>query len=335
MEYHLQVHHSNDLLAGMDNSFFFYDDIYDDEDIKVSKRNFYLRHPEYPLFLQRMGAENTLYIHRLFLSYYEASVRLREFWRRYASPEAKNLENFTTLKEIENFVNQGNRIIIYDTHALKYANYLLAESERHAEYLEPNSFKEYMWSNNLNELLKNYNLQPFSVTRITGKDIFHSGRIYNLVLIKKEISSALYEWSQINSFNQADFINRISNILELIDNDINRNSVTYDKIQNGIYVRDNVYELNNEVQKSQRGAYFGIFNASELLGPYSRHFSKELNTIRGINGEEHLSIKDVVDKWRKEQLLPSDKQFDTLFKCWYLTTTILLLNWLRLNHEDC
>jgi hypothetical protein len=213
----------------------------------------------------------------------------------------------------------------------------LAEGERHAEYLEPNSFKEYMWSNNLNELLKNYHLQPFTVKRITGTDIFNSGRIYNLVLIKKEISSALYEWSQINSFNQADFINRISNILELIDNDITRHSVTYDKIQNGIYVRDNVYELNNEVQKSarSRGVYFGIFNASDLLGPFSRHFSQELNTIRGINEEDHLSIKDVVDKWRKEQLLPSDKQFDTLFKCWYLTTTILLLNWLRLNHEDC
>lgn len=114
-----------------------------------------------------------------------------------------------------------------------------------------------------------------------------------------------------------------------------RNKTTYQAVKKNTYIRDNVFALNELVKSEKKDMYFGIFNASDLLGPYSRHFSRELVDISGVNSNESLELEDVIKQWKKNALLPSDRQFNNLFKCWYLTASILLLNWLRLNHEDC
>lgn len=337
MSYNLVVKNSNNLLAGMNNNYFFYEDMFDSESIMVNERNFYLKHSQIDQFASVMGKENSFYLHRVFLSYYEASERLNDFWDRYAKPDKYNLHLITTFSEIESFVND-NEVQIYNTFALSHANYFRKEGERNALWIEPNSFQEYLWANNMNNLLESYNFEKFhSINLPKGQrlNLFDSGMLYKYALEKSEISSVLYEWAHINSINQADFVKRISNILELIKNDLHRNKEIYDTITKGKDIKDCVYSLNNMIQSntSKRNVFFGIFNASNLLGPYSRHFSAELIKIQGINNTSDR-LEQVLRDWKEKAILPSNEHFKKLFNCWYVTTAILLINWLRLTHLD-
>lgn len=336
MEHNLIIKYPTQYLPTINNEFFYYGGLFENG-VMASEGFFKLKHPIINDFTNIIGKENTFYIYRVFLSYYEANVRLQKFWRDYANPQAHNLQNFNSFDKLEDFI-LNYEFDVYTTGSLKSAQYLKEINSRESEWVEFNSFKEYLWSNNMNKLLASYGITPFKEGIIMKghlSDLFNSGRLYKLAIKKREISSVLYEWAQIDSLSHSNFVKSISNIFELIKKDLERNNATYQKIKNATYIKENVFALNDLVQNQKRGMYFGIFNASDLLGPYSRHFSKELVDISGVNNNESLKLEDVITQWRGKSLLPSDRQFNNLFKSWYLTASILLLNWLRLNHEDC
>ncbi|QEY22442.1 hypothetical protein D0S48_18255 [Psychrobacillus sp. AK 1817] len=333
MKYNLLVDTYTSQLEGITNPYFSYDG---PEELNVeggigraSQRNFYLNHPESDTFVNKMGYENTFYLHRLFLSYYEAYRKVENFWNDYACPSVLNLQADIVIANIEQTAKQYS-IDAYDTYTLSYANYLTNGREK--KFMQVNYFQEYLWAINMNEFITKHNISPFPDIKIESHSIFHSSYIIKSALSKKEVSIALYEWASINNFNQPDFIKRISNILELIKKDLERNKPLYNQIKNGTDVRDNVYLLNNRIQNKWRSFFFGVFNASELLGAYSRHAELEIKDIKGFNKEDDLTAEEIVKMWRKKALLPSNSQFEHLFRVWYIATSILLLNWLRLNH---
>jgi len=296
---------------------------------RASERNFYLKHPNSNEFLVKMGVNNTFYLHKLYLSYYDAYFKLRYFWDKYACPGKLNLQADILQHEIDNTARTES-IDVFDSDTLNHANYLFDGQQR--IFFNANPFKEYLWAINMNEFLDSYHISPFPEIIIKHGSIFHSSYLFKSAISKKEISIALYEWANINNFNQPDFIKRISNVLELINKDIVRNKGIYDQITKGTDVRDNVYLMNNRIQKRWRPFFFGVFNASDLLGAYSRHAEMEIKSIIGFNGQSNLSAEEIVRIWRDKSLLPNDSQFNHLFKFWYLATSILFLNWLRLNH---
>lgn len=314
--------------------------IYDDKEVenveggitRASERNFYLKHPNSNTFLEKMGINNTYYLHKLFLSYYDAFNKLEFFWERYACPSKLNLKADIPAHKIDH-IAETHKIEVFDSYTLNHANYLINGDLK--TFVNANPFQEYLWAINMNEFLASYRIPPFPVILIENKSIFHSSYLFQTALSKKEVSIALYEWANINNFNQPDFIKRISNVLELIDKDLRRNKDIYDQITKGTDVRDNVYLLNNRIQsnKKWRPFFFGVFNASDLLGAYSRHAQLEIKSIVGFNYHNNLSAEQIVKIWRDHSLLPNDLQFNHLFRFWYITTSILLLNWLRLNHN--
>lgn len=331
--YNLLVDTSTSQLGGIANPYFSYDgpleQNVEEGMARASQRNFYLNHPESDTFITKMGYENTFYLHRLLLSYYEAYRKVENFWNDYAKPSKLNLQADIVIAQIEQTAKQHS-IDAYDTYTLSYANYLSNGTEK--KFMHVNYFQEYLWAINMNEFLTKHNISPYPDIKIESNSIFHSSYIIKSAISKKEVSIALYEWASINNFNQPDFIKRISNVLELIKKDLERNKSIYNQITKGTDVRDNVYLLNNRIQNKWKSFFFGVFNASELLGAYSRHAESEIKDIKGFNKEEDFKAEEIVKMWREKDLLPSNSQFEHLFRVWYIATSILLLNWLRLNH---
>lgn len=335
MEISLLVDTSASKLGGVETAYFIYDDI-EDENVeggisRALQRNFYLKSPNSDEFLGKMGVNNTFYLHKLFLSYYDAFIKLQYFWDRYACPSKLNLQADILKHEIDHLA-KTHKIEVFDSNTLSHANYLINGDKR--IFVNANPFQEYLWAINMNEFLDSYNIPLFPEFQIESGSIFHSSYIFKSAISKKEISIALYEWANINNFNQPDFIKRISNVLELIDRDLRRNKEIYDQITKGTDVRDKVYLLNKRIQSNNqwRSFFFGVFNASDLLGAYSRHAEFEIKSIIGFNNHADLSAEQIVKMWRDHSLLPNDSQFNHLFRFWYITASILLLNWLRLNH---
>ncbi|MCM0626689.1 hypothetical protein M5J14_19505 [Lysinibacillus sp. OL1_EC] len=336
MEFNLLLDTSRSKLAGIENPYFSFDEL-EEENVegaisRANQRNFYLNHPNSNNFINKMGIENTFYLHRLLLSYYDAFSKLKYFWENYACPEKLNLQANIEIADLEK-VAKKYPINVFDTHTMKFANYMIGDKMQ-KEYIEANPFQEYLWAINMNEFLKSYRINPFPDVEMENKGIFNSSYIFKLAISKKEVSIALYEWANINNFNQPDFIKRISNVLELIKEDLERNKSVYQKITKGTDVRENVYLLSKRINsgKKWRSFFFGVFNAADLLGAYSRHASNKIKNIVGFNKQPDLTAEEIVKMWRDENLLPNNHQFDHLFKVWYLATSILLLNWLRLNH---
>lgn len=339
MNISLIVSSSMSFLNQIDTPYFSYDS---PEDLNVEEgvgralyREFLIKHPQVDLFLSHMGEENTFYLSRVFLSYYEAFQKLNDFWDKYACPNEKNIHPNITIEQLEKLTRELN-YRPHNLNGLYYANDLEIEinwNRKDKISIEKNPFQEYLWAANMNRFLDEYKLGLYPDIIITKNSIFETSYLFKLALNKKEVSMALYEWANINSFNQSDFIKRISNVLEIIDNDLERHKELYDKITKRRDIYEGVCNLNHSVQNSWRPYFFGVFNASNLLGSYSRHASSEIAEIYGINTiNDVLSMKRIVNVWKERALLPTNEQFDHLFKGWYLATSILLLNWLRVTH---
>ncbi|PQP81747.1 hypothetical protein C0Q44_18855 [Paenibacillus sp. PCH8] len=186
----------------------------------------------------------------------------------------------------------------------------------------------------MNELLETYKVSPFEKYKIDSKDVFNSSYLFKGAIVKKEISVVLYEWANLYSYTQSDFIKRLSNILETINKDIIRNKVLYDEKSNIPEVNRLVYWLDKQIHDNFhfKGCFLGVFNASDLFGPYSRHGSLPIRSINGINTQENVSCKDMIKNWRDHGILPTDQQFTKLFQLWYVSISYLVINWLRLPH---
>ena len=185
MEHTLIIKNPTQYLPAINNEFFYYDGAFENR-MMNSEGFFRLKHQNVSNFIKVMGKDNTFYIYRVFLSYYEANVRVKEFWQNYASSNAYNLQNIRTIELIESFV-LSNKFDVYITHSLKSAQYLKQIDSKDSEWLEFNSFKEYLWSNNMNKLLVSYGLSPFDEGTIQKGhlvDLFHSGRLYKLAIKK-------------------------------------------------------------------------------------------------------------------------------------------------------
>lgn len=292
---------------------------------------FQIRHPDMSNMIAKMGESNFFSLHRVFLSYYEASTILRDFWNHYVGDRIIIKDKQIDIKHIEELVT-AYKVPIFNSQTLNKANHILNQKKKRAMEIDP--FQEYLWATQMSELLQFYDLSPFSKPYLMNRSIFESSYIFKGAMMKKEISVVLYEWANIYSYKQADFIKRISNILETIKWDIARNQDRYDQLSKTPEINQLVYWLDKQIHSNNhyKQCFFGVFNASDLLGAYSRHGSSQINGIKGINKVEDLSCKDIITSWRDDHLLPSDEQFMKLFKLWYFTTSYLLINWIRLPH---
>ncbi|MGE6575624.1 hypothetical protein [Paenibacillus xylanexedens] len=316
----------------------FYIDFEDGETINVEdgyatkqKRLFRVHHKDVDNMISSVGESNFFSLHRVFLSYYEAHSKLGHLWSHQVTKEVVQKGEHINISDIEN-VLETKDVQIADSRALKYANHIMNKGKEH--YVEANSFQEYLWAIQMTELLRTYNLSAFEKVTINNKGIFNSSYLFKGAIVKKEISVVLYEWANLYSYTQSDFIKRLSNILETINMDITRNKSLYDKKSIRPEVNHLVYSLDKQIHSNShyKGCFFGMFNASDLFGPYSRHSSHQIKSINGINTQENVSCKDIVTDWRKNGIFPTDQQFTKLFKLWYFTTSYLLINWLRLPH---
>lgn len=300
-----------------------------------SERLFWINHKELNKFIVNMGEGHFFSLHRVFLSYFESLNKLDQFWLRQIPREIKQKQDNLELNHIEAMLKTSG-IEIYDSIALKYANYICNNGV--IKHMEKNPFQEYLWSIQMNEFLDFYNISAFDKVHISGKvDLLNSSYLFKGAIVKKEISVVLYEWANISSFIQSDFIKRLSNILEVIIKDVGRNRVEYDRKSSNPKINQLVYSIIDQINSNDhwRKYFFGIFNASDLLGAYSRHSSNEIKSISGLNNTlGDISIKGVIDDWRNNNLLPTEKQFRKIFEFWYFTTSYLILNWLRLPHYN-
>jgi hypothetical protein len=295
-----------------------------------SERLFWIRHKQIDQFIQKMGESNFFSLHRVFLSYYDAFSKLKYFWEQQIPNEigAKGAE--VLIDDIE-IILKFDSLDINNSGTLKYSTHILNNGKKN--WMEINPFQEYLWSTQMNELFKAYRISAFDIVTIKEKSLFHSSYLFKGAIVKKEISSVLYEWANINSYNQTDFIKRINNILEVIINDVRRNKEEYSQKSKLQEVNNIVYSLVNQINTNPwRKYFFGIFNASNLLGSYSRHSSHEIKSIMRVNTQGDISCKKIIDEWWDNNTLPSDDQFNKIFKLWYFTTSYLVINWLRLPH---
>ncbi|AIQ52691.1 hypothetical protein [Paenibacillus sp. FSL R7-0331] len=333
-EYGLIVATKSRTLPSLNSFYLEYEDE-DSENIEggydtKSERYFWINHKQLNEFISKMGESNFFSIHRVFLSYYEAFNKLRDFWNFGIPQQIFDKEDTLLISDIETMLNSYN-VSINDSKILKYANYISNDGVK--KYIETNPFQEYLWSIQMSELLESYNISPFDRVEIAEKSILKSSYIFKGAIVKKEISVVLYEWANINSFVQSDFIKRLSNILEVIINDVYRNTEEYTKKSKNQKVNQLVNSIIRQVDKgSWRKYFFGIFNASDLLGAYSRHSSNEIAGISGVNTLVDIDLKTTIDKWKNNHTLPNDEQFLNMFKLWYFTTSFLIINWLRLPH---
>ncbi|XKO53516.1 hypothetical protein ACI2WT_11870 [Lysinibacillus fusiformis] len=306
-----------------------------------NNRYFTLNHPQADEFIEKLGVEETFYLNRLFLSYFDAVYRLADFWSNYAQPEKLNLTEKLTIQEIERILSKIPTVIddIFkeysleplepvNTNSLKYANYFRVNDQE--KYIEANPLKEYIWSLHRSEILKSVGIKDFHVAKIESKDIFKSEYLFAIALKKKEVSIALYDWSNIYNYNQSDFIARINNIFELIAKDIKKNKIKYSKTKNQ-EVWQCVEALYQSIENSSRTEFYAIFNSSETLGTYSRHAPKEIVSIKGFNNKRGLNAEQISKDLRVDHLFPDEQNLNYLLRFWYFTASILLLNWLRLQ----
>lgn len=78
-----------------------------------------------------------------------------------------------------------------------------------------------------------------------------------------EVGMVMHTWRKLNSYNNSDFINNVSNILEFIEKDLGKNINTFNTQIGELPFLQNLIKL---VSKTRREFYFGLFNNSELLG---------------------------------------------------------------------
>ncbi|ARR10772.1 hypothetical protein [Paenibacillus bovis] len=306
----------------------------EDGDGHKSERLFWIKNIDSKQMLLKIGESNFFSLQRVFLSYYEASTKLGHFWAHQIPENIKNNTDHITMHEIAGELD--NHIIdLHDSGALTYAKYIYTGTEK--KFMEPNPFQEYLWATHTTELLQSFQVNAFTHPIIEERSMFISSYLFKGAMVKKEISAVLYELASLQSYTQGDFIKKISNILEIIEKDFKRNKEQYLQLSDspeGPEVNRLVNLLINEVSKAKRQYFYGIFNAADLLGPYSRHGSDEIQKINGINTKTNLSYTQILDDWKKNNLLPSDENFMKVFNIWYFTTIYLALNWLRLPHFD-
>lgn len=310
------------------------------------ERDFYIHHSQINEFLDKLGPENSFYIHRLLLSYFDAAKSLNDFWRVYGSknnglaPKINFKEEFT-LEKIEK-LSKDYKISLFNNFSLQHANTLTVKGrENRSYYFEANAFQEIMWAMNMISILKHHNLKKFDMgidNKIRDNKLSNYDFVVYRMLQKREIGMVMYEWTNITAYNQPDFIKRISNIIELITKDIKRNREVYLSVDTIKQERDVLLNFVDKINDSQAGGYrkyfFGIFNASDLLGLYSRHGTKALNKFESFNEQKGLTLDEIYQNWMEKSILPNNDDFKFLFNIWHLATTFIVFSWIRLNHTE-
>ncbi|MFS0891049.1 hypothetical protein [Peribacillus frigoritolerans] len=307
---------------------------------RLNERSFYLHHDENEKFVEKLGKENTFHLYRTFLSYFDAAQSLNSFWSEYGPKinGKKALINFKenfTLDNLESLAGNYN-ISLINQQTLPHANILVVEGNSDEQfYYESNSFQEIMWAMNMEEILKAHDLKYFDLKIDNAKVSLQNFNflIYRM-LQKREISMVMYEWTNIVSYTQPDFVKRISTILELITNDVKKNKKVYLSVDTIAKERDSLFDLLDNVNKKWRKYFFGIFNASDLLGLYSRHGSNGLSQFTSFSKQNNLGIQEIYEDWKENNIIPNNENFKHLFNIWHLTTTIIVFTWMRLNHTE-
>lgn len=298
---------------------------------RASEREFRVHHLDRNN--NRLSIKDNYYISRIFLSYYEAHQKLFYFWQYYAQSDKLNIDiNQLDFSYFEN-ICRGTDYGPINFNGLSYANEMKNIKGEFFSF-EANPFKEYLYLINLNTLLAEWGIEEFPDVKLKNNDIFNSSYLFKAALKKKNIASVLYEWANINSINQSDFIKRISNILETIERDVKNNKSTYQQIINGQEIYKGLLNLLNIVSenKYKRKYFHQLFNATEILGTYSRHGAKKpIVDIQSISRNSELNMEIIVDNWLEKNILPSDAEFEYLFRMWYLITSLIVLNWLRVK----
>lgn len=298
---------------------------------RASEREFIVKHLN--INIDRLSIKDNYHISRIFLSYYEAHQKLLYFWRKYVRKDKLNID--TNQLEFSYFENicRTTEYGPINFNGLSKANAMKDDNGKYFSF-EANPFKEYLYLINLNTLLSGWGIDNFPDVELESKDIFNSSYLFKAALKKKNIASVLYEWANINSINQSDFIKRISNILETIEKDVKNNNSRYKEIKIGKEVYTGLLNLLDLISnnKRQRKHFYKVFNATEILGTYSRHGAKKpIIDIDTISESSELNIEVIIDNWLNKNILPSDLEFEYLFRIWYLITSLIVLNWLRVK----
>jgi len=289
-------------------------------------RRFVSLHPQSENFVQTLGDANTFIFHRLLLSYYDAAVMLKDFTRKY------NVFTTITLMNIEELALDYD-IGKFNYHSLDYATYLaevdMSTDTHKKEYHNlPNDVQELFWSMNLEKILNNYGISyyPDRTFKDEEKIISNTNLLIYKMLKIREVSMVMHTWRKLNSYNKADFIGNVSNLLEFIVKDFRVNSATFDTSKTEYQL---LSQLLNMVHNSKRPVYFGLFNSAPLLGFASRH-GAELLEYNTLSTNSNMDIQLIRDNMINK-IIPNQNEIRYLYNVWHLTASLAVTLWFRLK----
>lgn len=329
----LVIAHSHCKLPEKDTDFFYFESPHGENieggAVRQSFRLFIPKHPQHSELIEKLGSENTFTFFRVLFSFFDAAYMLYDFIRKHrlntVQLNLEDIENNSKCYDINNF----------NYHSLEQPTYLSLydyEHERHVEKFSfpPSEFQELFWSMNLEKILSNYGITffPPSVFSMEERNTGNLNLLVNKMIRNREVGMVMHTWRKLLSYDRADFISNISNILEFIKKDLQENEDTFD-MNNDEFVR--LKELINYVSVSKRQLFFGIFNSSNLLGFLSRHGPKRLIDFEKINDTDALyDIKKIRENMNLK-IIPTRYDINHMFNYWHYTTSLIVSLWFRLK----
>ncbi len=291
---------------------------------RSSFRVFVPKHIQSHEFISKMGIEDTFTFYRVLLSFYDASFMLFSF-----SEEFKTGSKTYDFNQIE-LLAQNYDIEKYNYTSLDRGTYLCLydlERDREVEHYPAsvNNFQELFWVMNLEQILSNYGINYYPKKKFTNEEKIVSNK--NLLIYKmlknREIAMVMHTWRKLNSYNNADFIVNISNILEYIKEDLEKNRSLFDQTLPAFKLLEDLIHL---VHKTKRLLFFGIFNNSNIFGFFSRHGSSHLVNYNKINQKTNLNLNSIL-KNMNGGIMPNNEELRYMFNIWHLTTSLIVSNW--------
>lgn len=333
----LVVNHSHCTLPGTFNEYFSFDDIegtnIEEGVARLPYRVFFPRHPQWDEFIERLGAEQTFLFSRVLLSYYDAAYMLFTFTARYRS--GKDLADIS-FEDIEGQA-QGYNIDDFNYSSLDYETFL-GLYDRHGDRVlnsysfSHNNLQELFWAMNMEKLLTSQGISYYPNRTFTldeQKTNNFSLLTYKMLKVN-EVGMVMHTWRKLNSYNNSDFINNVSNILEFIEKDLGKNINTFNTQIGELPFLQNLIKL---VSKTRREFYFGLFNNSELLGFLSRHGSKSLINYNKMSNNTELKMKVIRDRMLKG-IIPNQREIQYMLNVWHYTTSLIVTIWFRLKKTN-
>ncbi|OKL35494.1 hypothetical protein BLL40_15155 [Domibacillus mangrovi] len=301
-----------------------------------TRRLFFLKHPQVNSLTRLLGEQGTYSLHRVILSFFDASVKLNDFIDAYY----ENIkQNKLTLAELESqakqySINKFNyNSIEVPTFLCEYDSKLFRVKEHYKAY--PNELLESLFSMNVNNILINHGVTPY---KNLSEGAFFNTKEHDKTITKmlthREIGMVMHTWRKLNNYSSIDFIANVSKILEFIRADLIKNEDKFGNSEDHFIKLEKLIKL---VSDKERRLFFGMFNDAERLGFISRHgtsvdkkkLQEEMHLIDyiSISDKEPNTVAEIRESMMKDHIIPNASELAYVYDFWHYTTSLIVTLW--------